>query len=77
LIVFPNPATNTITVTHQKASVGACLKLIGIDGKVVWVNKIEQGARQTGFGLSQISRGVYILVFENNGTSVSQKIIRM
>lgn len=77
LIVFPNPATNTITVTHEKTGKNASIKLIDINGKIILINTVTPGAMQTGFNISQVVPGIYILIFENNGTVMSQKLLKM
>jgi hypothetical protein len=65
--VFPNPVISNITINHGKAVAGALLRLYTIDGKLVRTTPVQIGAIQTTLSASQLLKGNYLLIFENNG----------
>lgn len=77
LSIFPNPAKNKITVSHEKASLDSYLKLMSLDGRIVSSFKVLPGNTQTRFSLNELLPATYILIFENNGTTTSKKFIKM
>ncbi|KAI9449615.1 hypothetical protein F5148DRAFT_1291377 [Russula earlei] len=75
LSVYPNPIINTFTLTHDKAVNGAVIRVITIDGKIIFTQSIATGATQSTVDASKLIKGNYLVVFENNGIrSVTQFI---
>ena len=73
---YPNPATTTVTVNHSKATSGTVLNLINVEGKVVKQLPLSIGAEQTILDLKDLNNGVYMLVFKNETTNMSVKLIK-
>ena len=76
LNVFPNPAVNSISLTHAKASVGAAVKVLNTQGKTVATTSIESGATQTSFDVSRLPKGTYIVTFYNNGKVENTQFVK-
>lgn len=67
LDIYPNPASNTLVVTHPKASVNSLVKIINIDGKNIFAQNMQNGATQSTIDVSNLIKGNYLVVFENDG----------
>jgi len=73
--VYPNPVVSTFTLTHPSAGKNATIKIISIDGKNILSQIAGIGATQSSVDVTRLVKGIYIVVFENNGTrSVTQFI---
>jgi hypothetical protein len=69
--VFPNPVISNITINHAKAFTGAVLRVFTVDGKLVRTTPVQIGAVQTTLSASQLLKGNYLLIYENNGEKSS------
>jgi hypothetical protein len=69
--VFPNPVISNVTINHGKAFAGAVLRVFTIDGKLVRTTPVQIGAVQTTLSASQLLKGNYLLIYENNGEKSS------
>ncbi len=76
LSVFPNPVQDNVKISHSKASVGATIKLLTTDGQQVKTFNVQSGAVQTSLIVNDLSRGHYIIVFENDGEKSTTKFIK-
>ncbi len=76
LSVYPNPAVNSITLTHTPASVGASVSVLNILGKTVANKSILFGATQTSFNVSSFSKGTYIVSIFNNGQTETTQFVK-
>ncbi len=74
--VFPNPVVNSLSITHEKALTGAAVRIIGLGGNVVKVYPIGEGAIQTNLNVSELTKGTYVVVFDNDGQQVSTKFVK-
>lgn len=71
--VFPNPTKGNLTVSHDEAITGAAITVLNLEGKQVKSYKVQAGATKTALVVSDLVKGNYIVVFENNGSkSVTQ-----
>jgi hypothetical protein len=66
LSVFPNPATNGLTVSHKKAGTNATVEIISTEGRRVLTQKLETGATQTSVDVSALPPGRYMLVINSH-----------
>jgi len=66
LTAFPNPAVNSITLSHEQAIAGATIKILSVDGKTVSNTAVKIGAIQTSIDVSKLAKGSYVVSFENN-----------
>ena len=76
LTVFPNPAVNTITLSHAQALEGASVKILNAAGKTVSVSNLQTGATQTTVDVSKLTKGTYIVSVENNGQKVVSQFVK-
>lgn len=75
--VFPNPAANTLTITHSKAGAGATLRLLSIEGKQIKTQVTSMGSVQTALSVSELIRGNYLLIFEDKGQKTTAKFTKL
>jgi hypothetical protein len=67
--MFPNPATNSVTLMHEKADETTSIIIYNINGKQLMTQKIEVGNTQTTVDLSKLAAGSYIVSYRSgNGT---------
>lgn len=75
--VFPNPATNTLTVTHSKATAGSIIRLLSIEGKQIKTYAASVGSVQSAISVSELTRGNYLLIFEGDGAKTTAKFTKL
>lgn len=63
---YPNPATDQVTVQHVAAANRAVISVISADGRVLFQRTVLPNTFQTQFNVGMLSRGVYILRFDDN-----------
>ena len=76
LTAFPNPAVNSITLSHEQAIAGALIKILSVDGKTVLATAVKIGAIQTSIDVSKLAKGSYMVSFENNGQKTITQFIK-
>jgi hypothetical protein len=76
LEVYPNPVTNTATLTHEIATTKATIKVVTVDGKNVYTQNLQAGSTQTSFDVSKLLKGNYVVVFENGTTRTSLQFVK-
>ncbi len=65
LHVFPNPATDYITISHPKAATGALLQIVTVDGKKLMQYQVAANATQTSMNITSLKTGKYFLLYIN------------
>jgi hypothetical protein len=74
LNIFPNPATEAISVSIENISLSAAhFKLLDISGRVMIDGEIND--TETRFSLNGIPPGLYIGILETSGKSFRQKVL--
>jgi Secretion system C-terminal sorting domain len=68
LTIFPNPTTNTLTLTHAEVKANTVVQIFTVEGKKMLEQQLSIGTTQTAMDVSKILAGNYILVI-NNGTA--------
>ena len=76
IAVFPNPAVNTITLSHAQALAGASVKITNAAGKTVSVSYVQTGATQTTVDVSKLTKGSYTVTIENNGEKAVSQFVK-
>ena len=66
--VYPNPVTNTATISHAQAFDGAVLKISSISGKTISTYNVHSGATQTSISVGHLTKGNYVISYVNNGS---------
>jgi hypothetical protein len=75
LSIFPNPAQDFINIQFDNQS-NTLIELLDLNGKSVMQQfQNQQGLNQIKLNISDLSKGLYVLRFVNEKTSVSKKII--
>ncbi len=77
LLISPNPASHNIAVSHIKAKQGSVIGIFSINGSLISMQSIREGAIQTSIDISRIPAGNYLLVFENEGKKESVKFKKL
>jgi pectate lyase len=77
LNVYPNPVKDGFTVNHEDAKQGASLKIIGLDGKLIFQRKLILGAQSDDVDTKILQPGQYILTFDNAGEKKSLVFIKL
>ena len=76
LTIFPNPAINTITITHPKVSKDAIIKILSLDGRQTIVKSPSIASKQTIIEVSQLVKGCYIVIYANDGVVKESRFIK-
>ncbi|MCY7420425.1 MAG: T9SS type A sorting domain-containing protein [Chitinophagaceae bacterium] len=71
--VFPNPTRGNLTINHGVAIKGAAIKVMNIEGNLIKTMPVQSGSTQTALSVTELIKGNYLLVFQNDGTkSITQ-----
>ncbi len=74
--IFPNPVQNKVVMQHPQAEAGAAVQVVGIDGRQLFTQNIQQGAVQTTLNVSKLIPGNYLIVLKMNGQRQSKSFIK-
>lgn len=72
--VFPNPASDFVTVSIKDKMENPEIKMYDIMGKLVKQEQFESG-NNLQFSVSNLSKGIYYLQISSNGKEMSKKLI--
>ncbi|MBL7815172.1 MAG: T9SS type A sorting domain-containing protein [Saprospiraceae bacterium] len=61
----PNPATTELIVKHPKALANTLVRILSIDGHAVATSTLQVDSTASKFDVSELSKGIYFLVFES------------
>lgn len=73
--VFPNPATDRISVVKQTMTNGA-MSIINLRGQVVSTWNVVEGQTNSEIDIVDLPQGMYLVQFISEGQSVTQKFIK-
>lgn len=73
--VFPNPTTGDFTVQLIGAQQAGRLMLKDLTGKVIAQQNVQAGASSIEMNQEKLVSGMYLLVFESNAFSLTQKLV--
>lgn len=75
IAVFPNPATDKVTVSYSVLASATLLRLATIDGKIVKEIKLAAGTSQLNMSVEELPKGAYIISItgENNASFILLK----
>ena len=76
LDVSPNPVTNSVIVSHAKAGTNSAIKIVTVDGRNIITYNVQVSATQSNIDVSKLTKGNYLVVFENDGTRVSTQLVK-
>ena len=72
-MLYPNPATNTLTITRENSS-NAMVEIYSNNGKIV--NSFEMNEAVKEISVSELSSGVYFIRIIENETTIVQRFIK-
>ena len=75
--IFPNPVSNTFTVSHEKAGAHTVIEIVTLAGKGLTKINVMKGAVQTVVNVLGIPAGTYILRFIDNDKVFSRKFLKL
>lgn len=76
LEIFPNPVVNNLTVSHEKATGNAVIKIATVDGKIIMTKNLQEGATQSTIDVSKLLKGNYLVLVVNDGNANSTQFIK-
>src|SRR5690606_32262800 len=65
LVLYPNPVSDELNISHAKAKVNASLEVVATNGNKVLHLSIPPASTDTKIDLTGLSAGTYILIFKN------------
>jgi hypothetical protein len=74
--LYPNPATNLLTVTHGKANINATVQVTAVNGRRMITQTLMPGALQTAVGVANLAAGTYTLVIINGTERTNMKFVK-
>jgi hypothetical protein len=72
LMVFPNPATEQITIKNVSAN--SMVSIYTIEGKQIYSQRISKDG-EVNVDVSQFIRGIYLVKINGSGSAITEKII--
>ena len=72
--VFPNPASNEVTITGNLTAINK-ITLFSIDGKKVYVNNIQTNQNIVTIDISKFQKGIYLINIENSTSRLIKKLV--
>ena len=73
LATYPNPVTNSVSITHPSAKAGAILTIIASDGRIVATKAAAVGTNISLMDVSKLAKGNYIVRWQQDA---AQKVAR-
>ncbi len=71
---YPNPTNGISTITITDEFINGQLSVTNLQGQIVLQSKLNSVNESVDF--SELHSGMYLLTFQKNGKSVTQKIIK-
>jgi Secretion system C-terminal sorting domain len=71
--IYPIPATDIITIQHNKSAERASIIIYNIDGKIILQKFAQLNTFQTQFNISMLTSGMYIVKYDNGKGSIESK----
>lgn len=72
--LYPNPTTGAVSVTFSKSLQNAVISITDNYGKVV--TQFKGSGYKVDFDLSSFAAGIYFVRIEENGKTISKKVIK-
>jgi hypothetical protein len=73
--LYPNPTTGAFSITFSKAVNNASISILDASGKIL--NRITAKGNRVDFDLSERAAGVYYVRIEENGKTITKKVIKL
>jgi hypothetical protein len=76
IVLFPSPAKDRLSVSYPKAEMGAKLMVYGMNGQKIIEAAVHPGSSIMNINVSSLSKGVYLLRFDNNGQVQTERFMK-
>ncbi|WP_442795765.1 pectinesterase family protein [Pelobium manganitolerans] len=76
LVLYPNPVSDELNISHAKAKVNAGLEVVATNGNKVLHLSIPSASTNTKIDLTGLSVGTYILIFKNGSEKQVAKFVK-
>ncbi|WP_214608410.1 cadherin-like beta sandwich domain-containing protein [Nubsella zeaxanthinifaciens] len=73
--IFPNPATETTTVSYA-SGVYTKIELVDLNGRIFYTKELNPGSGQHDITVSGLPKGTYVISLKGNGLNNSLKFIK-
>ena len=73
LSIYPNPATDIITVTTNQNIAGCLLQILDLQGKIISTTTLNQANNQ--INIESMAKGIYFVKVDGKGINETQKLI--
>lgn len=74
--VYPNPATDKVTMSYQRAGGTEQCQLVNMQGTVLMQSKLNAGSTQTSFDVQHLPAGSYLLVWKDGADKQTKTIVK-
>ena len=76
LNIYPNPASNVVTLSFNKSlTQKVTIRLVQTNGLTVYSAEMNPSTKDFQINVSELARGVYVLIIQNNNFTVSRKVV--
>ena len=76
LRLYPNPVSNQLLVNCAKAGNTATATITNIEGNILLISRIQEGATEFSIDVSKLTSSIFYLVYENNGIKAVGKFVK-
>lgn len=74
--LYPNPAHNSLSLTHNRATTNGTVEIITMDGRKVVMQKLIVNTTKTSIDVSDLAPGAYLLQVNNGVDKASIRFIK-
>ncbi|MDH7460345.1 IPT/TIG domain-containing protein [Chitinophagaceae bacterium 26-R-25] len=75
LLLYPNPASTFIKVSHPFIKNNITIRIIDVNGKVIKQLSVAKGTKETSIDLKGLSSGTYTLIWNNGEQTFSKTVL--
>lgn len=75
-LVFPNPASNQLTIACTNADEKSTITITSMDGKILFQNTISENNYVQHIDISKFSSGTYLFTLQTRNRTSVQKIVK-
>lgn len=76
LKAFPQPVSSQLTLQHPVSKGTSLVTITTADGRIIKTIKTTTGSMQTSIDMSNLQGGMYMLRFDNEGSSETMKVLK-
>lgn len=76
LKVYPNPASSTVTISHQSL-LNAVIEIVTADGRKILAQKVLANTTQTSIDVNALNAGTYWIIINSNANKAYSKFLKM